>query len=80
MICLVALAVAASGFAFGPSLATAVAVISNAGPVLFMADGAPSTYGAFSEPLKILLGAAMIAGRLEVLLLLCMLNPSYWRL
>lgn len=80
MICVVTLAVAASGLPFAPALSAAVAVISNAGPALFMAEGAPSSYAAFSEPLKVLLGAAMIAGRLEVLLLLCMLNPSYWRL
>ncbi|MFW6027375.1 MAG: TrkH family potassium uptake protein [bacterium] len=80
MICLVTLAVAASGYTFGPALTTAVAALSNAGPLLFVAEGAPESYAAFPEALRILLGIAMVAGRLEVLLLLCLLNPSYWRL
>ncbi|MFP3943880.1 MAG: potassium transporter TrkG [Alphaproteobacteria bacterium] len=79
-ISLLALAVAASGFEFGVALTAAVAAVSNAGPVLFAADGAPASYAGFSEPIRILLGAAMIAGRLEVLLLLCLLNPAYWRI
>jgi trk system potassium uptake protein TrkH len=80
MLCLLSLAVAASGYDFSVALTAAVAMVSNAGPVLFMADGAPQTYAEFAGPLKFVLAAAMIGGRLEVLLLLCLLNPAYWRL
>lgn len=80
MLLLVTLAVAASGYDFGVALAAAIASVSNAGPALFVAEGAPLGYAVFPDPLKMLLGAAMIGGRLEVLLLLCLLNPAYWRL
>lgn len=79
LLSLVTVALGAAGFDFHVAVTAAVAAVSNTGPLLHLVEGAPDSYADFASPVKLLLGGAMIAGRLEVLLLLCMLNPAYWR-
>jgi trk system potassium uptake protein TrkH len=69
------------GHSFEGSLAASVSAIANAGPVYASLAAAKGWIGYAQMPLPdlMLLTAAMIVGRLEVLALFALLNPLYWR-
>ncbi len=52
------------------------ASISNTG---LMLGAAPDNFKSFSDPAKIVISIAMLAGRLELFTLLVLLMPHYWR-
>jgi len=54
------------------------ATLNNIGPGLNMV-GATQNYAFFTAPAKILLALLMILGRLEIMVILCMFVPSFWR-
>ena len=61
------------------AVAAAVLAISNAGPFLHsIAPEAPS-YADMPDGAKYVLALGMLAGRVELLALLSLLNPAYWR-
>ena len=68
---------------FGNSLevsaATAVAVVANAGPLVDLAPRTTADYLLFDPALRPFFGAAMIAGRLELVVLLVVLNRRFWQ-
>ena len=53
------------------------ATMNNIGPGLNMV-GATGNYAFFSTPAKIFLSFLMILGRLEIMVVLCLLLPSFW--
>lgn len=67
---------------FGHSLAvcaaTAVAVVANAGPLIDLAPQMTADYAVFESPLRLFLGVAMIAGRLELVVFMVMLSRRFW--
>ena len=71
------LAITVTGVSFVPALTAAAASMSNAGPALAYAGDL--TYAEFPPFAKLVLAGLMIAGRLEILALLALLNPAYWR-
>ena len=76
--------IATSGLPFEAALTATIAAFSTAGPVYSPtwsgADGAVwPTYSAFPDSAKLTLIALMTAGRLEVIALLGLVNPQYWR-
>lgn len=73
------LTVAFFGYELELAAATAVAVVTNAGPLIAAAPGSTSDFIQFSEPLRIILAVGMIAGRLELVLLLLLLDREFWR-
>ena len=73
------LTVAFFGYDLELAVATAVAVITNAGPLIVAAEGSTSDFIQFAEPLRVLLALGMIAGRLELVLLLLLLSREFWR-
>ena len=75
-----ALAIAAFGPPFERALAAAVACLSNTGPAYAMAVGptAPG-FSAMAEGARLVCGAAMVVGRVEVLAVVALANPAYWR-
>ena len=74
-----ALALAFFGLAPDVAVAAAVVAITNAGPFLYnIAPEAPS-YADMPDGAKYVLALAMLAGRVELLALLSLLNPAYWR-
>jgi len=75
----VMLALAATGLSFDIALIFAVAALSTTGPLVEVAGQTPLSYGALSDPAKVVLGIAMIVGRLETLVFLAVFNPSFWR-
>ncbi|MEM9839197.1 MAG: hypothetical protein AAF830_08580 [Pseudomonadota bacterium] len=66
------------GYDLELAAATAVAAIANAGPLLAAVDGVTADYFIFADPLRILLALGMIAGRLELVLLLLVFDREFW--
>ncbi|WP_031549629.1 potassium transporter TrkG [Parvularcula oceani] len=67
---------------FGNSLevsaAAAISVVANAGPVLNLAPLMTADYVLFDPALRLLFGMGMIAGRLELVIMLVLLNKRFW--
>lgn len=74
---LVSLSFGGHGFELAASAATAA--LSNAGPLISLAEGGADGYAVFSEPLRWLLLAGMILGRLEAAVALALVNRAFWR-
>ena len=55
-----------------------IATLINIGPGLNMV-GATENFAFFNAPAKLFLSLLMILGRLEVMVLLCLFMPSFWR-
>lgn len=66
------------GHSFEISITTAVAVITNAGPLLSLAGEGLQDFGLFSEHLRIILAFGMILGRLELVILLVIIRRTFW--
>ena len=74
------LAVAASGLPFEHALAAAVASLSNTGPAFAAALGpAAPGFPDMPEGARLVCAAAMVIGRVEVLAVVALANPAYWR-
>ena len=72
------LALAFVGVSFDDAIALSIAAVTNTGPVAGMLDSAlrytdVGTYG------QIVLCVGMVFGRVEVLALIALFNPNYWR-
>ena len=70
----------AGGNPFDISVAAAAGALSNAGPVLYLADPSLAGYEVFDDAaLKAALIGAMILGRVEGVAALALLNRAFWR-
>ncbi len=67
------------GHEFELAAAAAVSALSNAGPLIYLAEGGESGYAAFSEPYRWALAVAMVLGRLEAAVALALINRWFWR-
>ncbi len=76
---LIAVVLALDGIPPVSAIAAGVAALTNAGPALAQIDPGGIGWGAFSGQAKAALMVAMVLGRLELLALLMLLNPGYWR-
>lgn len=74
-----ACALAMSGMDFLTSLSAAMAAIGNTGPGITDPLGPAAIYQTFSGLQKFLLMGGMILGRLELLTILVLFMPSFWR-
>ncbi len=72
-----AMLISLSGVATETAMLAGLAALTNAGPVLAVADG--GGYGALPESAQFWLAIAMILGRIELLALFTLVNPAYWR-
>lgn len=77
-IALVMIALAATGLDFQSSLAAAISGLTTTGPLLQML-GNGLHYADLTGPALTILGAAMIVGRMEVLVIVALFNPALWR-
>ena len=68
-----------AGMDFQSALVLTVAALTNTGPLADVALSQPIPYGPLSLQVKMILGGAMIVGRLEVLALIALLAPGGWR-
>lgn len=81
----ITLAISLGGHAFHISSAAAIAALANAGPVIELAmtdmiDGAAfDGYALFDWPVRAVLCAAMILGRVETVVALAIFNSAFWR-
>jgi trk system potassium uptake protein TrkH len=60
------------------AISSVAATLNNIGPGLNMV-GSTKNYAFFSTPAKIFLSLLMILGRLEIMVILCMFIPSFWK-
>lgn len=72
-------ALSALGVGFEQALVLGIAAVTTSGPLATLASEVPIRYAEQSYPVKAVLGAAMILGRLEVLAILALLAPGAWR-
>ena len=72
-------ALSALGVAFEQALVLGIAAVTTTGPLATLASEVPIRYAELSYPVKAVLGAGMILGRLEVLAILALLAPGAWR-
>lgn len=73
------LAISLGGHPFDLAAAAATAALSNAGPLISLAEHGADGYAVFQEPLRWLLLAGMILGRLEAAVALALINRAFWR-
>lgn len=76
---LVTVALNLAGLAFEPALVLGVAALTTTGNLAQVAVAEPVSYGAQSTAVKLILGVAMVVGRLEVLALVALIVPESWR-
>lgn len=77
-IAVVTIALAATGIAFERGLVLAVAGLTTTGPAIAILDDG-TTYRELGPAAQVILGAAMIIGRMEALVIIALFNPAYWR-
>jgi trk system potassium uptake protein TrkH len=75
---IVMIALAATGLSFQESLALAVAGLTTTGPAIRTLGGGLG-YDDITGVARAIFCAAMIVGRLEVLVIVALFNPVYWR-
>ena len=66
------------GYSFATSFTATLSCLSNIGPGLELV-GPCGNFSIFSYPVKLLLTAAMLIGRLEIFPMLILLSPSVWK-
>ncbi|MBD3677672.1 MAG: TrkH family potassium uptake protein [Rhodobacteraceae bacterium] len=75
----VCLALGLAGLDFEPAMVLAVASLSTTGPLAQVASEVPISYATLNDSAKMIVGAAMVLGRLETLAIIALLNPDFWR-
>ena len=68
-----------SGHHFEIAATAATAALSNAGPLLMLAEGGAEGYAVFESPLRWVLLVGMVLGRLEAAVALALVNRAFWR-
>lgn len=64
------------GIAFEPALALTIAALTTTGTLAELGPATPVAYASLSDPVKLVLGAAMVVGRLETLALIALILPG----
>ncbi|MEM7505107.1 MAG: potassium transporter TrkG [Pseudomonadota bacterium] len=76
---LTVLGLTATGMGFQNALLAATAALSNTGPVLTIVSEEALRFADLTDPARVVLALAMIAGRIEVLALIALANLDTWR-
>lgn len=76
---LVISALTLTGLNFETALVFSVAALSTTGPLVSVATELPLSWALLGDPAKLLLGGAMVLGRLEMLMILALLIPDISR-
>lgn len=79
-IALTMLALVMAGETFDHALVLSIACLTTTGPIADSALAEPVLYGALATPQKLILGIAMLVGRLETLALVALFAPGGWRI
>lgn len=78
-IAVIVAALTLTGQGFDQSLILAISALSTTGPIASFAGESPVLFSALGTPAKLVLGFAMVLGRVEALALLALLAPEQWR-
>ncbi len=70
---------ALAGVGFEPALIFAISALTTTGPLAGVAGEGPLLYGDLGDAARVVLAAAMILGRLEILALIALVLPESWR-
>jgi trk system potassium uptake protein len=73
-----ALLLGLTGASFGESLVLSASALSNTGPLASASGGLPP-FSRLGDSALAILGLAMGLGRIEILALISLVNPDYWR-
>ncbi len=76
---IVVAALSLRGLGFEQSLVLTVAAVTTTGPLAVMASEVPLRMIELSLSEKLILGGAMVVGRVEILAILALLSPGVWR-
>jgi trk/ktr system potassium uptake protein len=76
---LITLAMAALQLDFITSLTSALSVLTNVGPGLGPIGGPATNFGPMPEIAKWILSVGMLMGRLEIISVVIVLSPAFWR-
>ncbi len=76
---LIALALSALGLDYLTAMSGALTALANVGPGLGPIIGPAGNFASLPDEAKWLLSAAMLLGRLEILTVLILLSPTFWR-
>ncbi len=79
MLAFLCLAISATGLPFSESLGAAATSLGNVGPGLGPNSGPCCTFKEFPDTAKWLMSFGMLAGRLEILILIIPLSRFFWR-
>ena len=74
-----AVLIALSGVEFTTALSAAVTAVTNVGPGIGPVIGPAGNFAPLPDAAKILLGFAMLLGRLEFFTVLVVLSPQFWK-
>ncbi len=75
----VMIALALTGLGFEPAMILTVSALSTTGPLAAVAGEAPIALAEIGTSAKWILCGAMVLGRLEMLVIVALLNPAFWR-
>lgn len=67
------------GVSFEPALVLSIAALTTTGQLAEVATLRPVPYAGLSDGVKVVLGVAMVIGRLETLALIALIAPGRWR-
>ena len=70
---------AATGLEFDAAMILSISALTTTGPLASFGPPDPIAYAALSTASKWVLSMAMILGRLELLVLIALVNPAFWR-
>jgi len=76
---MVMLGLSLTGIEFENAIIMAIAALSTTGPLVNVAQETAISFADISDVAKIILGVAMILGRLETLAIIALLNPEFWQ-
>ena len=76
---LVMAALSLTGLGFDESVILTVSALSTTGPLAEIATESGNPYIGLGDAGKLILGAAMILGRLETLAIIALISPEFWR-
>jgi len=68
-----------TGVQFENAMVLAVAALSTTGPLAQVAAESPVLYSGIPDAAKAILALTMVLGRLELLAIIALLNPEFWR-
>jgi trk system potassium uptake protein TrkH len=78
-IAVVMMGLALTGLNFDKAAVFTVSALTTTGPLVYFAAETPFSYADLNDTAKAILAATMVLGRLEMLAIVALFNPDFWR-